>query len=250
MVSLEDSGERPAVISFSNNSATGAYNKQKMRILVVEDEVKIANSLQRGLEAEGYVVDVAYDGDQAEVLASSTEYDGAILDWMIPGKYDGPGLIKLWRERGDQTPLLLLTAKASIGDRVAGLDSGADDYLPKPFSFDELLARVRALLRRPKAHQGNVLSLGPLALDVAAKTVHVDGKLVHITAREFQLLEYLLRHAGEVISKERLLTHIWADEDRPQPNTVETFVGHLRKKLKPHDGLIVTVRGYGYRLEQ
>jgi two-component system, OmpR family, response regulator len=219
-----------------------------MRILVVEDEVKIATSLQRGLEAEGYVVDVAHDGDQAEVMASSTDYDAAILDWMIPGKYDGPGLVQLWRGRGDQMPLLMLTAKTSIGDRVSGLDNGADDYLPKPFSFDELLARVRALLRRPKAHTGNVMSVGPLDLDIAAKNVCLQGQPIHVTAKEFQLLEYLLRHSGEVVSKERLLTHIWSDEDRVQQNTVETFIGHLRKKLKPHDGLITTVRGYGYKL--
>jgi DNA-binding response OmpR family regulator len=219
-----------------------------MRILVVEDEVKIANSLKRGLEAEGYVVDIAYDGDQAEVMASSTEYDAAILDWMIPGKYDGPGLVRLWRGRGDQTPLLMLTAKTSIGDKVAGLDNGADDYLAKPFSFDELLARVRALLRRPKAHSGSVMSSGALDLDIAAKSVQLSGKDIHVTAKEFQLLEYLLRHTGEVVSKQRLLIHVWSDEDRVQENTVETFIGHLRKKLKPHDNLIVTVRGYGYKL--
>jgi DNA-binding response OmpR family regulator len=154
----------------------------------------------------------------------------------------------VWREQGDQTPILMLTAKTTIGDRVSGLDSGADDYLPKPFSFDELLARVRALLRRPKAHAGNTLVSGPLSLDIASKIVRLDDTVIHITAKEFQLLEYLLRHAGEVVSKERLLTHIWSDEDRVQENTVETFIGHLRKKLKPHDGLIVTVRGYGYRL--
>jgi DNA-binding response OmpR family regulator len=219
-----------------------------MRLLVVEDEQKIANSIRRGLEAEGYVVDVAFDGDQAEVLAAATEYDLVILDWMIPGAYDGPGLIKLWREQNHQMPILMLSARTTIGDKVTGLDTGADDYLAKPFAFDELLARVRALLRRPKAHEGNVLQSGPLSLDVAAKGITVGDSPVHVTAKEFQLLEYLLRHAGEVVSKERLLTHVWSDEDRVQQNTVETFIGHLRKKLKPHDGLIVTVRGYGYRL--
>lgn len=219
-----------------------------MRILIVEDEPKIANSLQRGLQGEGYVTDLAEDGDHAEVLAAATEYDLILLDWMIPGKHDGPGLIKLWRGAGDQTPILMLTARGAIGDRVNGLDAGADDYLPKPFSFDELLARVRALLRRPKAHQGNTLELGPLALDVVAKTVHLGDVSVHVTAKEFQLLEYLIRHTGEVISKERLLTHVWSDEDRVQENTVETFIGHLRKKLHPYETLIATVRGYGYRL--
>lgn len=219
-----------------------------MRLLVVEDEPKINTSLRRGLEAEGYVVDSALDGDNAEVLVAATEYDLIVLDWMIPGAHDGQALVKVWREAGNQTPILMLTAKTTIGDRVSGLDAGADDFLVKPFSFDELLARVRALLRRPKAHQGNALLAGPLSLDVVAKSVTLEKKQIHVTAKEFQLLEYLIRHTGEVVSKERLLTHVWSDEDRVQENTVETFIGHLRRKLKPHDDLIATVRGYGYKL--
>jgi two-component system OmpR family response regulator len=217
-----------------------------MRLLVIEDEVKLANSLQRGLSAEGYVVDVAYDGDQADVLASSADYDTIIVDWMIPGKYDGLGLIKKWRADNNQSPILLLTARGTIGDKVGGLDSGADDYLSKPFSFDELLARIRALLRRPRGHSGNDIKVGVLKLDVISKTVVVDGKTLHITAKEFQLLEYLMRHCGEVLSKERLLNHVWTDEDRVQHNTVETFIAHLRKKLGKNGNLIETVRGYGY----
>jgi DNA-binding response OmpR family regulator len=217
-----------------------------MRILVIEDEVKLAQSLARGLGAEGYVIDVAYDSDQADVLASSTDYDVVLADWMIPGKYDGPGLIKKWRAEKLQFPILLLTAKGSIGDKVGGLDAGADDYLSKPFSFDELLARVRALLRRPKEHSGNSIKVGSLSLDVISKVVKADDKTIHITAKEFQLLEYLMRHAGEVLSKERLLSHVWADEDRVQHNTVETFIAHLRKKLGKSGNLIETVRGYGY----
>lgn len=219
-----------------------------MRILVVEDEPKINASLRRGLEAEGYIVDAAFDGDQAELLCTANGYDLVVLDWMIPGQHDGPGLIEQWRSQGDQTPILMLTAKATIGDRVNGLDIGADDYLPKPFSFDELLARVRALLRRPKAHSGNALLAGPLGLNVVTKIVTVNKKPIHITAKEFQLLEYLIRHTGEVISKERLLTHVWSDEDRVQENTVETFIGHLRRKIGPYSNIIATVRGYGYRL--
>lgn len=217
-----------------------------MRILVIEDEVKLAQSLQRGLGAEGYVIDIAYDSDQADVLASSTDYDAIIVDWMIPGKYDGPGLIRKWRQEKQQFPILLLTARGSIGDKVGGLDAGADDYLSKPFSFDELLARVRALLRRPKEHSGNSISVGSLSLDVISKSVKADNKTIHITAKEFQLLEYLMRHSGEVLSKERLLSHVWADEDRVQHNTVETFIAHLRKKLGHSGDLIETVRGYGY----
>lgn len=217
-----------------------------MRLLVIEDEVKIAQSLRRGLEAEGYVVDVAYDGDQADVLVSSANYDGIVVDWMIPGKYDGPALIKKWRSEKNPSPILLLTARGSIGDRVGGLDAGADDYLPKPFAFDEFLARIRALLRRPIKHTGNAITAGQIEIDIAAKTVKVDGKVLHITAKEFQVLEYLMRHRGEVLSKERLLAHVWSDENLVQHNTVETFIAHLRKKLGPAADSIETVRGYGY----
>jgi len=219
-----------------------------MRILVVEDEVKIAKSLEKGLTAEGYVVDIAYDGDSAETLVDANAYDLILLDWMIPGKHDGPGLIHLWRTDGEQAPILMLTARTTIGDRVVGLDAGADDYLPKPFSFDELLARVRALLRRPKAHEGNTLASGPLQLDIVAKTATVDGTEVHLTAKEFQLLEYLLRHKGEVVSKDQLLDHVWTDEERVQHNTVETFIANVRKKIGSGDTVIHTVRGYGYRV--
>jgi DNA-binding response OmpR family regulator len=219
-----------------------------MRILVVEDEVKIARSLDKGLSSEGYIVDIAYDGDTAETLADANSYDLILLDWMVPGKYDGPALVKLWRGRGEQAPVLMLTARTTIGDRVAGLDAGADDYLPKPFSFDELLARVRALLRRPKEHMGNILKSGKLSLDVASKTVEADGKRVHLTAKEFQLVEYLIRHKGEVVSKDQLLDHVWSDEERVQHNTVETFIANVRKKIGTGDTMIQTVRGYGYRV--
>ncbi|HET7640089.1 MAG TPA: response regulator transcription factor [Ktedonobacteraceae bacterium] len=218
-----------------------------MRILVVEDEVKIAKSLEKGLTGEGYVVDLAYEADTADTLVGANSYDLILLDWMLPGKTDGPGLIKLWRGAGQQAPILLLTARGAIGDRVLGLDTGADDYLPKPFSFDELLARVRALLRRPKAHQGNTFVSGPLILDVVSRTVKVDGKTIHLTAKEFRLLEYLLRHKGEVLSKDQLLDHVWSDEERVQYNTVETFVANVRKKIG--EAIIQTVRGYGYKVE-
>lgn len=221
-----------------------------MRLLVIEDEVKIAQSLQRGLAAEGYVVDVAYDGDQADILVSTTDYDTLIVDWMIPGKHDGVGLIRKWRSEDKQMPILLLTARGSIGDRVGGLDSGADDYLPKPFSFDELLARVRAVLRRPQKHSGSVIKVDDVSMDIVAKTVDIKNRPLHVTAKEFQLLEYLMRHAGEVLSKERLLNHVWSDESRVQHNTVETFIAHLRKKLGKDGDIIQTVRGYGYIVRQ
>ena len=219
-----------------------------MKILVVEDEQKIARSLEKGLTAEGYIVDVADDGDAAERLVKDGNYDLVILDWMIPGDYDGPALISIWRERGEQVPIMMLTARTTIGDIVLGLDVGADDYLIKPFSYDELLARIRALLRRPKAHSGNILGTNYLELNTISKEVIYHKEIVNLTAKEFQLLEYLLRHKGEVLSKEQLLDHVWADEARVQHNTVETFVANLRKKIGPGEAVIKTVRGYGYKV--
>lgn len=219
-----------------------------MKILVVEDEQKIASSLEKGLKAEGYIVDVASDGDTAKRLVKDGNYDLVILDWMIPGEYDGPALINIWRDRGEQVPILMLTARTTIGDKVLGLDIGADDYLIKPFSYDELLARIRALLRRPKAHSGNTLRTTQLELNVISKEVVYHKAAVNLTAKEFQLLEYLLRHKGEVLSKEQLLDHVWADEARVQHNTVETFVANLRKKIGPGEIIIKTVRGYGYKV--
>ncbi|HUD06006.1 MAG TPA: response regulator transcription factor [Candidatus Saccharimonadales bacterium] len=219
-----------------------------MKILVVEDEEKIARSLEKGLKGEGYIVDVAFDGDQAESLTVSNSYDLVLLDWMIPGSKDGPALIKTWRDGNEQMPILMLTARSTIGDRVRGLDVGADDYLQKPFSYDELLARIRALLRRPKAHTGNSLKAGALELNVISKDVIYKTQPVNLTAKEFQLLEYLMRHKGEVLSKDQLLDHVWADESRVQHNTVETFVANVRKKIGPGEAVIKTVRGYGYKV--
>ena len=219
-----------------------------MRLLVVEDEIKIAKSLEKGLQAEGYVVDVAGDSDAAATLVAANDYDLVLLDWMIPGAYNGPELTQVWRAAGKQMPVLLLTARGAIGDRVQGLDAGADDYLPKPFSFDELLARVRALLRRPQAHEGVVLQSGMLSMDTVAKTVTVDSQIVHLTAKEFQLVEYLMRHRGEVVSKDQILDHVWSDDDRVQHNTVETFIANVRKKIGNENGPIQTIRGYGYKV--
>lgn len=220
-----------------------------MKILVVEDELKIAKSLERGLTDEGYIVDIVHDGDSAESVSRSTSYDLILLDWMIPGGYDGPSLIKIWRERNNAMPILMLTAKSTIGDKVYGLDVGADDYLQKPYSFDELLARIRALLRRPKEHSGNILKSGAFELDVVSKTSKYNNKPTNLTAKEFQLLEYLLRHKSEVLSKDQLLDHVWEDESRVQHNTVETFIANIRKKIGPGEEVIKTVRGYGYKID-
>jgi DNA-binding response OmpR family regulator len=219
-----------------------------MKILVVEDELKLGNSLSKGLTAEGYVIDLVQDSDTADNLVTKDGYDLVILDWMIPGKFDGPELVGEWRKKDIRTPVLILTAKSTIGDKVQGLDSGADDYLPKPFSFDELLARIRALLRRPQSNVGTELTMGPISLDSVAKTVSKGGKEIHITAKEFQLLEYLLIHRGEVLSKEQLLDHVWDDDSRVQHNTVETFIANLRKKIGKGESIIKTVRGYGYKI--
>lgn len=220
-----------------------------MRILIVEDEQKLARSLEKGLAGEGYIADVVHDSDAAMSLVAGGSYDLILLDWMIPGQYDGPALIKKWREAHEQAPILLLTARTTIGDRVKGLDAGADDYLTKPFSFDELLARVRALLRRPKEHQGSILEAGVLQLDTTAHAVSLDGRTVPLTAKEFQLVEYLIRHKGEVIGKDQLLDHVWSDESRVQHNTVETFIANVRKKFSKHESIIKTVRGYGYKID-
>jgi two-component system, OmpR family, response regulator len=219
-----------------------------MKVLVVEDESKIAQSLQRGLQAEGYVVDIADDGNVAETLTSASTYDLVLLDWMIPGDYDGPALIKLWHEQKKFMPILMLTARGTIGDRVQGLDTGADDYLPKPFSFDELLARIRALLRRPAAGAGTTYTIGDVTLNSVSKTVTKADRAVHLTAKEFQLLEYLAARRGEVLSKDQLLDHVWADDSRVQHNTVETFIANLRKKIDKPGGenIVKTVRGFGY----
>lgn len=219
-----------------------------MRVLVVEDEPKIALAIKRGLEAETFSVDIVEDGDSALSYGRSPEYDAIILDWMLPGSIDGQAACQALRAEGVKTPILMLTARAETGHKVSGLNAGADDYLAKPFAFDELVARLYALLRRPRNLLGKTIIRDKLSLDPVTKSVHYDNQPIDLTAKEFALLEYLLRRAGTVVSKDDLITHVWSDEDNVLPNTVEVYIGYLRNKIsKPHKTEVIqTRRGFGY----
>lgn len=222
-----------------------------MRILVVEDDQKIASALKKGLQLETYAVDIALDGEQGLDLALSESYDIIILDRMLPLK-DGETIAKELRAEKNHTPILMLTAKGQVHERVEGLDAGADDYLIKPFAFDELLARIRALSRRPKKSLSNVLKIEDLTLDKTAVRVERKGKHIVLSAKEFALLEFLLRNQGKPIAKDVIIEHVWSYDADILPNTLEVFIGSLRKKIdKPFstNPLIHTVRGFGYKLE-
>lgn len=220
-----------------------------MRILVVEDEVKIAGAIKRGLELNGHAVDMVHDGDTGYTYASDEDYDLIVLDRMLPG-IDGVAMTGRLREDGVHTPILMLTARGTIGDKVEGLNAGADDYLVKPFSFDELNARVRALLRRPKASTGTILKVDNLELDPVGFSVTRAGEPIKLSHKEFLLLEYFMHHAGQVITKDTLIAHIWNEDADILPNTVEVYIGYLRTKIDrafPKDKpLIHTRRGFGY----
>lgn len=217
-----------------------------MRILIVEDEHKIANSIKRGFEQETWAADVAYDGEEGFDMAVSEEYDVIILDLMLP-KMDGMEICKKLREEEIHTPILMLTARGELSDRVEGLNSGADDYLIKPFAFEELLARVRALSRRPKEIQSVELKTNNLKLNTNTFEVRDGEKIVELSKKEFALLEYLMRNTGKVVSKENIINHVWDYESDILPNTVEVFIGYLRDKLGKNT--IKTVRGFGYKIE-
>lgn len=217
-----------------------------MRILVVEDEHRIAVAIKQGLEDERYAVDVAHDGERGLDLGSSGDYDCLILDLMLP-KLDGLTVAKKLRGSGVHTPILMLTAKGELRDRVSGLDSGADDYLPKPFAFEELLARLRALSRRPQNTLGNTLSVADLILDPVKITVVRGVRPLDLSKKEFSILEYLLRHQGSVLSKDQLIAHVWDYDADVLPNTVEVNIRNLRRKLGKPD-LIKTIRGFGYKI--
>lgn len=220
-----------------------------MRLLVVEDEVRLAEGLKRGLEAEGFAVDVALNGVDGLWLARENPYAVVLLDIMLPGM-NGYLVCRSMREEGDWTPVLMLTAKNGEWDQVEALDTGADDYLTKPFSFAVLVARVRALIRRGSAPRPAVLRAGDLTLDPATREVRRGDVPIDLTAREFAVLEFLMRRAGEVVSKAEILDGVWDFEFDGDPNIVEVYIGHLRNKCDRPFGFasIETLRGAGYRL--
>ncbi len=236
----------------SGNFPILGYNwQQDMRILVVEDEHLIANSIKKGLEQERYAVDVAYSGDAGFDLASTEDYDLLILDLMLPGM-DGLSICRELRKKGIHTPILILTARGQTSDKVQGLDSGADDYLTKPFSFEEFLARIRALSRRPKTAIDSVLTVNDLTLDTKTYQVERARQNINLSSKEFSLLEYLMRHAGKILTKEQIIGHVWNYDADILPNTVEVYIRNLRQKIDlpfPNQkSLIATVRGFGYKI--
>jgi two-component system, OmpR family, response regulator len=220
-----------------------------VRVLIVEDEPKLANLLRKGLTAQGLAADIATDGDDAMCMATATAYDAITLDVMLPDT-DGFTLCRDFRRHGVSTPVLMITALDTIHDRVTGLDSGADDYLAKPFSFAELLARLRALARRPREVRMPVLTVGQLQLDPAARTVRRGDVQIELTRKEFALLEELMRRPGEAVSRFELLECAWDDSYDNRSNVVDVYIGYLRQKVDRPFGTesIETVRGFGYRL--
>jgi two-component system OmpR family response regulator len=220
-----------------------------VRVLVVEDEVKLAGLLRRGLREEGLLADVAVNGEDALWMAEATAYDVIVLDVMLPGM-DGFATCRRLRADGVRTPILMLTARDAVEDRIAGLDTGADDYLAKPFDFGELLARLRALARRGPTERDPVLRVGDLELDPAARSVRRAGVEIPLSAKEFQLLEVFMRHPGEVLSRYQLLEGAWDSEYEHRSNVIDVYVRYLREKVDRPFGVdtLETVRGAGYRL--
>jgi len=221
-----------------------------MRILVVEDEMKMARAITRGLQNEGYVVETVGTGDDAVFWATEQNFDAIVLDVMLPGM-DGFEVCRRLRSASVWTPVLMLTARGAVEDRIEGLDAGADDYLTKPFAFGELLARLRALLRRGPAERAPEIVVGDIVIDPAAHTVTRRGVRIDLSPREFALLEYLAHHAGEVMRRSDILDHVWSYEYDGLSNVVDVYVGYLRKKLeKPFRSKVIrAVRGVGYVLE-
>lgn len=223
-----------------------------MKLLVIEDEHKVANPIKRGLGQEGHTVDVAYEGTTGYNLASSKLYDVIILDLFLP-EMDGMTICKRLRKEKNHTPILILIARDKIEDRIKGLDAGADDYLVKPFAFSELLARIRALGRRPKKVADSILKVRDLILDTSSFEVKRGGKYITLSKKEFSLLEYLMRHAGKILTKDQITAGVWSYDSNILPNTIEVYIGYLRNKIdRPFadkSPLIRTIRGFGYKIE-
>ena len=221
------------------------------KILLVEDEIKIANAIKRGLKYEGFEVSVAPDGEEGLELGKTLDFDCIILDRMLPLK-EGVEVCKELRKSNIKTPIIMLTAKSGVNDKVEGLDAGADDYLAKPFSLDELLARIRAVLRRGSSLLNDVLKVGDLTLNTSTFEVKRSGILINLSKKEYDLLEYFMINANKTISKEKLINHVWDYDSDILLNTVEVYIGYLRNKIdKPFKDkkMLQTVRGFGYKLE-
>lgn len=224
-----------------------------MRILIVEDDHKIANAIKKGLEQELYAVDVSYDGEDGFGKAVTIDYDLIILDRMLPGSIDGLNICQAIRQEKNYTSIIMLTAKDKVSDRVEGLNAGADDYLIKPFAFEELLARMRVLFRRPQQITEDVLCISDLKLNTQTFEVTRGNKQLNLSNKEFSLLEYLMRNPGCILTKDKIISHVWDYDADILPNTVEVYVGYLRNKIdKPFGNkpsLIKTIRGFGYKIE-
>lgn len=218
-----------------------------MRVLIVEDNRKLLGFLQRAFSEEGYLVDTVSTGTQAVRQLAQLPYDLVVLDWMLP-ELSGPEVCRAVRQRSNHVPILMLTARSEVGERIHGLDAGADDYLPKPFDLGELMARSRALVRRTLVDQ--IVRLGSLVLDRMQRKATLAGERLELTPREFELLTYLVRAAGRAVPKTELLQKVWESSFDPESNVVEVHIRNLREKLGEHAGLIETVRGIGYRVPQ
>ena len=218
-----------------------------MKVLVVEDEAQLSRQLAQSLGEAGYAVDCAADGEQADFLARTEGYDAVVLDLGLP-KVDGLTLLRTWREAGVATPVLVLTARGSWHERVQGIDGGADDYVGKPFRMEEVLARLRALIRRASGQMAPELRCGEIALDPRTSRVTLGGGVIRLTAHEFRVLSYLMHHRGRVVSQGELTEHVYAQDHDRDSNTIEVFIGRLRRKLG--NDAIETVRGLGYRMRE
>jgi DNA-binding response OmpR family regulator len=222
-----------------------------MRILVVEDERKVASFIKRGLEEEKYIVETAADGEEGLALATAAAFDAIVLDVMLP-KLDGFGVLKAIRDKGLATPVLMLTARGNTEDRVQGLDLGADDYLAKPFHFEELAARLRSILRRSSTEKTTKLQVGDLALDLVTHFAYLEGKEIELTTKEYALLEYLMRNKERILSRSMIMQAVWKHNFDPESNIIDVYIKRIRQKIdRPgHPQMVQSIRGVGYRMRE